>query len=132
MDESGRLITEWIAIGRVDEDLCTRIDWNIEPDGKVCYLAGIDLARPLRGRGIGAEMYGVGHRVARDLGCKVIRQNPSGFARMGGEDEETREGYLKRKFGYKRISRKDAAPEIQKRLVSRMSSFLNYLAFWKG
>ena len=56
----------------------------------------MDLARALRGRGIGEGMYGSVEGIAREMGSSRIRQTPSGWTLHG----ETRRDYLKRKLGY--------------------------------
>ena len=88
----------------------THFDLNIT--NGVCYLLDIELEKIDRGQGHGAVLYLIIEAIAVELGCREIRQTPSGRTRRG----ETREEYLVRRGWIK------DGNEVFKRLDAGQSS----------
>lgn len=84
------------------------IHWDANVIGDVFYLLTIQLPILIRGRGFGGQLYRIIESIAFDLGCREIRQTPSGETMTG----ESRLNYL---------LRRDWLPdrgEVYKRLVT--------------
>lgn len=62
-------------------------------DGDVLYLLTIQVAEHFRGRGYGDRLYDIVEDLAVDLGCREVRQTPSGWTTT----KETRRSYLNRR-----------------------------------
>jgi len=67
--------------------------WDANIIGDTFYLLSIQIPQEMRGRGEGARLYVAIEQVARDAGCREIRQTPSGWTGTG----ETRMSYLLRR-----------------------------------
>lgn len=59
----------------------TYVDINIEND--VFYLLHIELDKKHRGQGYGESLYKICEDAAASLGCKTIKQTPSGWTATG-------------------------------------------------
>lgn len=78
----------------------------------VCYLTYIEVEKSQRGKGLGDKLYDSIEQIAKRLGCTRLCQIPSGVIVVNGEFVETREDYLVRKRGYKKIEH----GQVEKRL----------------
>lgn len=67
--------------------------WKVNIIGDVFYLLTISIPQRRRGKGHGATLYKVLEQIAAELGCREIRQTPSGWAPTG----EDRRSYLNRR-----------------------------------
>ena len=67
--------------------------WTANIIGDVFYLLSIHLPNGYRGKGYGDSLYMAVERIAADVGCRQIRQTPSGNTSTG----ETRQSYLNRR-----------------------------------
>jgi len=69
----------------------THVEINVIDD--VLYILHIEIDRGLRGMGLGSLLYTICEQLARSLGCRQIRQTPSGVTPTG----EYRRDYLLRR-----------------------------------
>jgi hypothetical protein len=76
--------------GRDDYKLGT---WKANIIGDVFYLLSIYIPENRRGEGHGDHLYRICENVAAEIGCREIRQTPSGWTPSG----ETRRSYLHRR-----------------------------------
>ncbi len=67
--------------------------WDANVIGSKFYLLHIQIVREYRGKGHGAALYEIIERIAAELGCREVRQHPSGTTSAG----ETRRSYLERR-----------------------------------
>ncbi len=79
----------------------THFDLNIYNDsnGKICYLAEIELLELLRGKGHGKKLYEIVENIGRDLECNFVTMHPSGWT----FDGKRRRDYVK-SLGYYSIN----------------------------
>ncbi len=74
------------------------LSYDINIIGPIFYLLKIQLIPTLRGQGIGSAAYAGFCHAARDLGCREIRQTPSGTTCRGETRMEwcLRRGWLRK------------------------------------
>ena len=101
----------YAPIPHIDHSFRTSFHLNFEEN--ICYLAEINLAKALRGKGIGEAMYKSVEGIAKEMGCRRIVQTASGQTNTG----ERRGDYLKRKLGYVEISPGAELMEVEKILT---------------
>jgi len=79
----------------------THFDLNIynNSNGKICYLAEIELLKSLRGKGHGKKLYKIVEDIGRDLGCNWVVMHPSGWT----FDKKRRREYMET-LGYKSLN----------------------------
>lgn len=67
--------------------------WNINLIGDVFYVLSLSIPPRRRGKGHGDSLYRVLEQIAKEFGCREIRQTPSGWTPRG----DTRRQYLNRR-----------------------------------
>jgi GNAT superfamily N-acetyltransferase len=82
---------EFVAISYGTQPMAHRLDLQLELG--ICYLLHIAIEPEHRGKGHGAALYEIVEGIAKSLGCKEVRQTPSGWTHTG----ETRMRYLVRR-----------------------------------
>jgi GNAT superfamily N-acetyltransferase len=65
------------------------LNLNVDPVEETCYLLEIAINRKQRGKGHGEELYQVVEQFAYNIGCREVRQTPS-----GGYGDRSRRDYL--------------------------------------
>ena len=80
----------------------------------ICYLLHIQLEEKFRGRGFGWNLYEAIHAFSKDVGCKIVRQTPSGGPIIDGKRTESRRDYLLRR-GYVPFGEHEVELRLQER-----------------
>ena len=83
----------WLGYRTETGTYLDKTGWDVNIIGDIFYILDIRIERGNRGKGFGGFLYEVLTNIARELGCKEIRQTPSGWTFLG----ETRMNYLLRR-----------------------------------